>query len=124
LGLAVLFWVAGFDILYACQDVDFDRKAKLFSVPAQLGVRASLRVAMLCHAATVGLLLALYWAAAPHLGVIYLIGVTAVAALLIYEHWLVRPDDLSRVNRAFFQVNAVVSVGLFAIVLLQLAVGV
>ncbi|HXG10263.1 MAG TPA: UbiA-like polyprenyltransferase [Gemmataceae bacterium] len=124
LGLAVLFWVAGFDILYACQDVDFDRQARLKSVPARLGVRAGLRVAMLCHAVMVGLLFALYWAAAPHLGVIYLVGVAAVTGLLVYEHWLVRPDDLSRVNQAFFQVNAVVSIGLFAVVLLQLVVGV
>jgi 4-hydroxybenzoate polyprenyltransferase len=123
LGLAVLFWVAGFDILYACQDVDFDRRAKLQSVPARLGVATSLRIAMLCHLVMVGLLVALWWAAAPHLRLIYLAGVAAVALLLAYEHWLVRPDDLGRVNRAFFQVNAVVSVGLFAVVLLQLVVG-
>lgn len=123
LGGAVLFWVAGFDILYACQDVDFDRQAKLHSVPAWLGVPASLRLALLCHLLTVGLLVALWWAAQPHLGAIYLIGVAMVAVLLVYEHWLVRPDDLSRVNRAFFQVNAVVSVGMFVVVLLQLVVG-
>jgi 4-hydroxybenzoate polyprenyltransferase len=123
LGLAVLFWVAGFDILYACQDVDFDRRAKLSSVPAWLGVPGSLRVALACHIVMLALLVALYWAAAPHLGVIYLVGVAAVAALLAYEHWLVRPDDLSRVNQAFFHVNAVVSIGLFAVILLQLAVG-
>ena len=117
------FWVAGFDILYACQDVDFDRKAKLHSVPAWLGVPTSLRVAMLCHTVTVGLLVVLWWAAQPYLGVIYLVGVATVAVLLAYEHWLVRPDDLSRVNQAFFQVNAVVSVGMFAVVLLQLVVG-
>ena len=70
----------------------------------------------------VGLLIALYWAAAPHLGMIYLIGITLVALLLGYEHWLVRPDDLSRVNQAFFQVNGIISIGLFAVVLLQLAV--
>jgi 4-hydroxybenzoate polyprenyltransferase len=66
---------------------------------------------------------ALYFAARPDLGAIYLAGVAAVAALLAYEHWLVRPDDLSRVNRAFLQVNGVISVGLFAVVLVQLAVG-
>jgi 4-hydroxybenzoate polyprenyltransferase len=121
LGLAVLFWVAGFDIIYACQDVDFDRKAKLASVPAWLGVAASLRVALVCHAIMVALLVALYWAATPHLGMIYLAGVAAVALLLAYEHWLVRPDDLSRVNQAFFHVNGVISVGLLLIVLLQLA---
>jgi 4-hydroxybenzoate polyprenyltransferase len=122
LGLAVLFWVAGFDIFYACQDVDFDRQARLHSVPASLGVPASLRIAAGCHAVMVGLLLALYWAAAPHLGLLYLVGIAAVAGLLVYEHWLVRPDDLSRVNQAFFHVNGIISVGLFLLVLLQLAV--
>ena len=121
LGLAVLFWVAGFDILYACQDVDFDRQAKLYSVPARLGVTASLRVALACHFLMVGLLVVL-WLVSPSLGGIYLAGVAAVAVLLAYEHWLVRPDDLSRVNRAFFHVNGVVSVGLLLVVLLQLAV--
>jgi 4-hydroxybenzoate polyprenyltransferase len=121
LGGAVLFWVAGFDILYACQDVDFDRKAKLHSVPAAIGVAASLRVALGCHVVMLGLLFALYWIGAPELGFIYLAGIGAVALLLAYEHWLVRPDDLSRVNQAFFQVNVAVSVGLFAIVLVQIA---
>jgi 4-hydroxybenzoate polyprenyltransferase len=120
LGLAVLFWVTGFDILYACQDVEFDRQAKLASVPARFGVPASLRIAMICHFVMVGFLLALYWAAAPYLGAIYLCGVGAIAVLLVYEHWLVRPNDLSRVNQAFFQVNGVISVGLLLLVLLQL----
>jgi 4-hydroxybenzoate polyprenyltransferase len=120
LGLAVLFWVAGFDIIYACQDVEFDRQARLRSVPARLGVRAGLRVALACHIVMVALLFGLAWAA--DLGPIYLAGVLAVAALIAYEHWLVRPDDLSRVNRAFFHVNSVVSVGLFLVVLLELAV--
>jgi 4-hydroxybenzoate polyprenyltransferase len=122
LGLAVLSWVAGFDILYACQDVDFDRKTRLHSVPARLGVRAALRVAFACHVVMVALLVGLYWAAAPVLGVVYLAGVAIVTVLLAYEHWLVRPDDLSRVNQAFFQVNGIISVGLFLVVLLQLAV--
>lgn len=124
LGGAVLCWVAGFDIFYACQDVDFDRKAKLHSIPAALGVGASLCVAALCHLLMVVLLIILYWAAAPQLGVIYLSGVAAAALLLIYEHSLVRPDDLSRVNQAFFQVNGIISVGLFLVVLVQLACGV
>jgi 4-hydroxybenzoate polyprenyltransferase len=122
LGLAVLFWVAGFDILYACQDVEFDRRAGLRSVPARLGVRNSLRVAMLCHAAMVALLVALGWLAEPLHGLIYGLGVAAVALLIAYEHWLVRPDDLSRVNQAFFHVNGVISIGLFLVVLTQLAV--
>ena len=123
LGGAVLCWVAGFDIFYACQDVDFDRKARLRSIPATLGVRASLRVAALCHLLMLVLLVVLYWAAMPNLGAIYLAGVAAVALLLIYEHWLVRPDDLSRVNQAFFQVNGILSVGLFVVVVVQLACG-
>jgi 4-hydroxybenzoate polyprenyltransferase len=121
LGLAVLFWVAGFDVLYACQDVEFDLRARLASVPARLGVPASLRLALVCHALMLGFLLALYWAAAPHLGAIYLAGLAGVAGLIAYEHWLVRPDDLTRVNRAFFHVNGVISVGLLLVVLLQLA---
>jgi 4-hydroxybenzoate polyprenyltransferase len=123
LGLAVLFWVAGFDILYACQDVDVDRRLGLRSVPAALGVAGALRAAAACHALTAGFLVALYFVAAPVLGAVYLAGVGAVTALLAYEHWLVRPDDLSRVNRAFFQVNGVISIGLFLLVLLQVAVG-
>jgi 4-hydroxybenzoate polyprenyltransferase len=121
LGGAVLFWVTGFDIFYACQDVDFDRKARLRSIPATLGVRTSLWVAMACHLVMLGLLVALYWAA--NLGIIYLCGVAAVALLLIYEHALVRPDDLSRVNQAFFHVNGIISVGLFVVVVVQLACG-
>ena len=124
LGGAVLFWVAGFDILYACQDVDFDRRARLHSVPAALGVPASLRLATACHAVMLALLLILYLVDRADLGWIYLAGLAAVTALLAYEHWIVRPDDLSRVNRAFFQVNGVISVGLFVVVLVQLAVGV
>jgi 4-hydroxybenzoate polyprenyltransferase len=123
LGLAVLFWVAGFDILYACQDVDVDRRLGLHSVPARLGVPGALRVAAGCHAVTAGLLVALYFVASPPLGGVYLAGVAGVIGLLVYEHRLVRPDDLSRVNRAFFQVNGVISIGLFLLVLLQLAVG-
>jgi 4-hydroxybenzoate polyprenyltransferase len=121
IGGAVFFWVSGFDILYACQDATFDRQAKLHSVPAKLGIRASLRVALACHAAML-VLLGLLYALTPEMGSIFLAGLIAVAVLLAYEHWLVRPDDLTRVNRAFFQVNAVVSVGLFVLVLVQLAV--
>jgi 4-hydroxybenzoate polyprenyltransferase len=121
LGGGVLFWVSGFDVLYACQDVDFDRKARLHSIPAKIGVAASLRVALGCHVVMLGMLFALYLVT-PQLTTVFLVGIIAVALLLAYEHWLVRPDDLSRVNQAFFQVNAVVSVGLFLLVLVQLAV--
>ncbi|MBA4067029.1 MAG: 4-hydroxybenzoate octaprenyltransferase [Isosphaera sp.] len=121
LGAAVGFWVAGFDILYACQDADFDRAEGLHSVPVRLGVPASLRVAAGCHAVMFGLLAALPLAT-PHLGAVYLAGLVPVGALLVYEHRLVRPDDLTRVNRAFFHVNGVISVGLLVLVLVQLAV--
>jgi 4-hydroxybenzoate polyprenyltransferase len=119
LGLAVLFWVAGFDVIYACQDVDFDRQARLSSIPVRYGVKGALRIALVCHLVMVGLLLVLYWLAAPPLGMIYLGGVATVTILLIYEHSLVRPDDLSRVNQAFFKVNAVISMGLFAVIAAQ-----
>jgi len=122
LGLAVLCWVAGFDIFYACQDVDFDRKAGLFSVPARIGVPASLKVALACHMIMLVLLVLLRWIADGLLGWVYLAGIAVVAALLIYEHWLVRPDDLSRVNQAFFQVNGVISIGLFVVVVVQVLV--
>ena len=119
LGLAVMFWVAGFDILYACQDVEFDKKAKLRSVPAALGVAGALRVAAVCHAVMASLLVVLFFVADPPLGWVYLVGVIAVALLLIYEHWLVKPDDLSRVNAAFFAVNGVISIGLFLLILVD-----
>ncbi len=122
LGLAVFFWVAGFDILYACQDAEHDRQAKLKSVPSTLGIALSLRLAMVCHLLMVLLLIGLFWAAKPYLGVIYLTGVGLVGLLIGYEHSLVRPDDLSRVNKAFFQVNAIISIGLFVVVVVQLAV--
>jgi 4-hydroxybenzoate polyprenyltransferase len=118
---AVFFWVAGFDILYACQDADFDLKARLHSVPAMLGVRNSLRVALLCHVVMLAVLGGLY-ATTPELGPVFLVGWIAVGLLLAYEHWLVRPDDLTRVNQALFQVNVIVSVGLFVLVLVELAV--
>jgi 4-hydroxybenzoate polyprenyltransferase len=121
LGLAVLFWVSGFDILYACQDAAFDRSAGLYSVPARFGVPASLRIAAVCHAVMFALLVGLGFAS-PRLGAVYFAGLGAIGLLLVYEHRLVRPDDLSRMNRAFFQVNGVISLGLFALVLVQLAV--
>ena len=116
---AVMLWVAGFDMIYACQDYAFDRAMHLRSVPARLGVAAALRLAALCHAGMVACL-AVLPQVYPRLGTIWLAGVTAIAALLVYEHWLVRPDDLSRVNRAFFHVNAVVSVGLLAVGVVEL----
>jgi 4-hydroxybenzoate polyprenyltransferase len=114
LGLGVLAWVFGFDILYACQDAEFDRRHGLHSIPARIGVKQSLRVAMLAHLAMVVLLALLWWVAA--LGWVYLAGVGAITVLLVIEHALVRPDDLSRVNVAFFHVNSVISLGLLVLV--------
>jgi 4-hydroxybenzoate polyprenyltransferase len=119
LSAAVALWVAGFDIIYSCQDYAFDVSLKLHSVPARLGIAAAMRVAAACHFAMFLLLVALPWFY-PLFGAIYLAGVAAIGLLLLYEHWLVRPDDLSRVNRAFFHVNAVVSVGLLVLGLLEL----
>jgi len=116
LGAAVLLWVAGFDMIYACQDFDFDVKAKLHSVPAKLGVPGALRLAAICHAGMIAALVALPLLA-PQLqfGWIYWCGVSAVALLLLYEHAIVRPEDLTRVNIAFFHVNSIVSIGLFVV---------
>ncbi|MBI1247328.1 4-hydroxybenzoate octaprenyltransferase [bacterium] len=110
LGLGVLFWVAGFDIIYACQDAEFDREAKLRSVPATFGVPGALRIAAVSHLLAVLAFAALPFTA-PTLGVIYWIGLAAVASLLVYEHLLVRPSDLSRVNLAFFHVNTIIGIG-------------
>ncbi len=120
LGGAVMLWTAGFDVIYACQDVDFDRGAGLHSIPARLGVAGALRLAAVCHAGMLLLLAALPWVY-PYFGWIYDAGVAAVAVLLVYEHTLVRPDDLTRVNQAFFHVNAVVSLGLLAVGSLDLS---
>ncbi|MHC4399471.1 MAG: 4-hydroxybenzoate octaprenyltransferase [Planctomycetota bacterium] len=114
LGSSVLLWVAGFDMIYACQDVDFDVGMRLSSVPARWGVARALRLAALCHLGMV-LLLSVLPAVYDAFGWIYYVGVGGIALLLVCEHALVRPDDLSRVNRAFFHVNAVVSVGLLVI---------
>lgn len=119
LGGAVLTWVAGFDIIYACQDFEADRRAKLHSVPVALGIPAALRLAAACHVGTIAFLAYLPFVY-PYYGWIYWAGLTAVAALLIYEHAIVRPDDLSRVNAAFFNVNAIISLGLFAVGTLDL----
>jgi len=121
LGAAVLLWVAGFDVIYACQDVDYDRERGLRSVPVRLGVARSLRLATVCHVGTIALLFLLP-VVYPLLDGIYLMGIAAVALLLVYEHWIVRPDDLTRVNVAFFNVNAVISVGLFVIGSLDLLI--
>jgi 4-hydroxybenzoate polyprenyltransferase len=111
LSLVVLLWTAGFDVLYACQDYDFDLKAGLHSIPKRFGIANSLLIARLFHAAAFSALVALYLT--THLGVFALVGVIATAVLLIYQHRLVRADDLSKLNAAFFTTNAFVSLILF-----------
>ena len=108
LSLLVLMWTAGFDVLYACQDLDFDREAGLRSIPARFGIRNSLWIARLFHFQAFIVLLLLY--AVTGLGPLALAGVGLVGALLVYQHLLVKPNDLSRLNAAFFTTNAFVSV--------------
>jgi 4-hydroxybenzoate polyprenyltransferase len=107
-----MFWTAGFDVIYACQDFEFDSKESLFSIPRRIGIGNALMVARILHLAMISCLGALVFAF--HLGPLSWAGVVAVIALLIYEHGLVKPHDLSRVNAAFFTVNGYVSVLFFA----------
>ena len=113
LGLAVTAWVAGFDTIYACQDAQFDAAHGLQSIPARLGVPRALTLAAILHGLTL-LLLALLPLVVPQLGTIYWLALAAITALLIWEHSIVRPDDLSRVNEAFFNANALIGVVLLA----------
>ena len=108
---AVTFWTAGFDVIYACQDYEFDKAEGLFSVPRVLGVAGALRAAKTLHFLMIGCLLALVYVL--QLGPLALVGVAAIAALLIYEHSLVKATDLSKVNAAFFTMNGYVSVLFF-----------
>lgn len=117
LGLAVLFWVAGFDILYALADIDFDRAHGLYSIPARVGSKAAMQISLLCHTAvpillgTVGQLL--------HLGPLYYLGLLVVMGLLGYEHATLRRHGLVRLETAFFNVNGVISITFFAFTLLD-----
>lgn len=112
LALVVVFWVAGFDIIYACQDYDFDRRYGLKSVPAWLGIRWALRWAAVLHFVMI-VVLAVLPLVYHRFGAVYWGTLLGIVILLVYEHALVRPNDLSKVNRAFFHVNAIISIGLF-----------
>jgi 4-hydroxybenzoate polyprenyltransferase len=117
LGLAVLFWVAGFDIFYALQDFEFDRERGLQSIPARLGIPRAIFVGKVFH----GLMLALL-AVIPlgvPLGWVYYLGLAVVAGMIFYEHQLVKPEDLSRLDAAFFNMNGYISVTIFAFTLLD-----
>jgi 4-hydroxybenzoate polyprenyltransferase len=111
LSLAVMLWTAGFDIIYACQDHDFDLRSGLHSIPQKFGIARALRISRVLHVAMFGMLVWVYFLTGLHW--IGLIGILTTAALLIYQHRLVRADDLSRLNVAFFTTNAYVSVILF-----------
>jgi 4-hydroxybenzoate polyprenyltransferase len=117
IGVCVLLWVAGFDVLYALQDVDFDRRTGLFSIPARFGVVPALWISALLHAVMLGLLALLprvYLDFGPGLGPGFWVGWAGCLALIGWQHWVVRPGDLSRLNAAFFTANGVLSVWLFA----------
>jgi 4-hydroxybenzoate polyprenyltransferase len=117
LSLAVATWVAGFDIIYACQDVDFDRQAGLSSIPARLGLRGALIVSALLHVVTIAAL-----ASVPlqlPLGPAYQVGLLCIGVVLAYEHSLVTPTDLSRIDKAFFDLNGYVSLVFFGAVVLS-----
>jgi 4-hydroxybenzoate polyprenyltransferase len=113
LAACVLLWVAGFDVLYALQDLDFDRKSGLFSVPARFGVAGSLWISAILHAVMLGLL-ALLPRLYPGLGAGFWTGWAGCLALIGWQHWVVRPNDLTRLNAAFFTANGALSVWLFA----------
>jgi 4-hydroxybenzoate polyprenyltransferase len=108
LSAAILFWTAGFDLIYSCQDAEFDRMQQLHSIPSKFGIPAALKLSRICHTITVVLLIV--FGSRANLGRWYFAGVAVVTVLLIYEHTLVAPDDLSRVNEAFFTVNGLISV--------------
>mgnify|MGYP003966773115 FL=1 len=118
LGGAVIFWLIGFDILYSCMDVEADRANRLHSIPERFGVERALKLALASHVLMM-LFLLLLLEPSVLLGPLYLAGVLLVACLLVYEHSLVKKDDLSKVNMAFFNVNGVISIGLMLFVIID-----
>jgi 4-hydroxybenzoate polyprenyltransferase len=121
LAVAVMFWVAGFDVVYAIQDIDFDRSAGLHSTPAKLGVKKSLVLARVLHGVAVAAFVAILAFALFPVGLVYAVGVGFMAGLLIYEHRIMRggPVNLQRIDRAFFKMNVAVSTSFFAFTLLD-----
>lgn len=116
-GFAVLFWVAGFDVIYAIQDIDFDKKNNLFSIPAWLGVKKSLMLARFFHLIAVSFLFIL--GIMIKTGLYYWLGIVFTFILLIYEHSILKEKDLSRLNSAFFNVNGCISIGIFFFILMD-----
>ncbi len=117
LGTAVVFWLVGFDIIYSCMDLDSDRGNNLHSIPKKFGIESALKLAFASHCTMIFFLLVLL--SMPVLGGFYLLGVIVTSGLLFYEHSLVRADDLSRVNVAFFNVNGIISVLLMLFVIVD-----
>jgi 4-hydroxybenzoate polyprenyltransferase len=120
LGLAVGVWIGGFDLIYACQDVETDREIGVMSVPARFGIPAAIRGARGCHAVTTALFV--WYGVATGAGGFFWLGLVIVAGAFLYEHSIVKPHDLSRLNRAFFQVNGFIGIALFVCALLDLLV--
>jgi 4-hydroxybenzoate polyprenyltransferase len=118
IGATVVFWLIGFDILYSCMDVEADRANRLHSIPERFGVERALKLALASHVLMM-LFLLLLLGPSVLLGPLYLAGVLLVACLLVYEHSLVKKDDLSKVNMAFFNVNGVISIGLMLFVIID-----
>jgi 4-hydroxybenzoate polyprenyltransferase len=114
----VTFWIAGFDIIYACQDLAYDRRDNLKSIPACFGIETALMVSTLCHFLTIALLVGL--GVSIGLGWPYWVGLVVTAVLLVWEHRLVHPDDLSHIDVAFFNINGYISVTLFISILLAI----
>ncbi|GHJ34810.1 menaquinone biosynthesis prenyltransferase MqnP [Streptomyces sp. TS71-3] len=120
LGLAVGVWIGGFDLIFGCQDVQADRAHGVMSVPARFGIPAALHGARACHVVVMGLFA--WYAVETHAGPFFWFGLLVVAGAFLYEHSIVRPHDLSRLNRAFFTVNGFIGIALFVCALLDLLV--
>ncbi|MEF9905604.1 menaquinone biosynthesis prenyltransferase MqnP [Streptomyces sp. P9-A2] len=120
LGLAVGIWIGGFDLIYACQDVDTDREVGVKSVPARFGIPAAVWGARACHAVTTALFV--WFAVLTGAGAFFWLGLVIVAAAFVYEHTIVRPTDLTRLNRAFFSTNGFIGISLFVCALIDLLV--
>lgn len=117
LALAVSTWVAGFDIIYACQDFEIDKEEKLHSIPSRFGIAQALNISIALHVVTVVAMALLGWQV--HAGVAFYAGLALITGMLVYEHSLVKPNDLSKVNAAFFNVNGVVSILAFFAILID-----
>ncbi|USG63516.1 putative 4-hydroxybenzoate polyprenyltransferase [Brevibacillus ruminantium] len=118
--ISVLFWTAGFDIMYACQDAEFDTKEGLYSMPSRFGIQKALLIARACHVVTFFGLLSLYMIA--NLSIWFLIGVLISGAILLYEHTLVKPTDLSKLDVAFFNMNGILSLVMFTFTMIDLVI--